>query len=294
MNQSDQIYVFMKNKPLASLKEIYRALPDVPEPSIRRAIRTDKKNRFTSVAKGVYRLQQDGVEGLLVEGNGRKLSTIHDSSIDLIITDHGWDDKKANTGGNRNLSDYPTFNYTKEDFEEKARVLKDGSYLVEILPYELPSNSEYLAEIKKLAKEAGFLYYAKIMWKKKSSNTGRVKKGIEDIYIFSKGKARVLNNGCKNGKPLAYSTAHMLEQIIDIPISKNINQKNHQAEKPIELFEYLIEELSLEKDIVLDTNGGSCNLLAAALNKDRFAIVYEIMHDTVMRAVKRFGMARLY
>ena len=38
---------------------------------------------------------------LLVEGNGRELEEIEDESIDAIITDHPWLDKKAHKSGNQ-------------------------------------------------------------------------------------------------------------------------------------------------------------------------------------------------
>ena len=132
---------------------------------------------------------------MLVEGNGRDLSAIQDEEIDLIVTDYPWEDKKSNRGGNRNfVSTYEeeTFRYTLEDFKEKARVLKDGAFLVEFLPAENENNFDELYRIKKLAQEAGFQYYAKVSWKKGTfvSNTGRKSKNTEDVMIFSKGKAR--------------------------------------------------------------------------------------------------------
>ena len=39
-----------------------------------------------------------------------------------------------------------------QDFKEKARVLKDGCFLVEVLPAENENNYEYLYQIKKYAK----------------------------------------------------------------------------------------------------------------------------------------------
>lgn len=72
---------------------------------------------------------------VLVEGNGRDLSFLSDESIDLIINDYPWD-CDSNRGGNRNFVNYETFTYTLEDFQEKARVLKNGSFLVEMLPAE--------------------------------------------------------------------------------------------------------------------------------------------------------------
>lgn len=38
--------------------------------------------------------------------------------------------------------------------------------MVEVLPAENENNYEYLYQIKQYAKEAGFVYYSKVSWKK--------------------------------------------------------------------------------------------------------------------------------
>ena len=135
--------------------------------------------KFERVAKGVYRtIENDNEQCVLIEGNGRDLSMINDNSIDCILTDHPWLDIKSNKGGTRAFALYDCFRYTLEDFKEKARVLKDGCFLVEVLPAENENNYEYLYQIKKYAKEAGFIYYSKVPWEKGTfvSNTGERQK----------------------------------------------------------------------------------------------------------------------
>ncbi len=73
-------------------------------------------------------------------------------SIDCIITDHPWFDRESNKGGNRFFADYECFRYTLEDFQEKARVLKLGCFLAELLPAENENNYEQLFKIKQYAK----------------------------------------------------------------------------------------------------------------------------------------------
>lgn len=292
--QYEQIAMVFIQKEAECLKttQIYEQLPEIPQPSIRRALRHDPEKRFKAVARGVYMLAKGNVKGLLIEGNGRKMVGIEDNSCAAIITDHPYKDGTAHKGGNRDFTPYETFKYTLEDFKEKARVIEPGGYVIEFLPHELASNVDYLYEIKKMAEKSGLSFYTKLLWKKPVSNTGRVKKCIEDIYVFSKGKPRILNEGCSNDKPLAYATKNMLEQILDYPINKAT--RNHPAEKPMELLEYLLEQFTKEEDIVVDQFGGSCNMIKAATKKNRFAIVYELCHDTVMKAVERFKMECIY
>lgn len=134
---------------------------------------------FSKISRGVYQVtsQIKGKETrcLLINGDGRDLSSIPDKSIDGIVTDHPYSLVKSLKGGNRNFAKYELFRYEQNDFTEKKRVLKEGAFLVEFLPEENEDNMEYLYSIKKMAKDAGFRYYSKVSWSKGTfvSNTGR-------------------------------------------------------------------------------------------------------------------------
>lgn len=281
----------------ASIKEISEEIDDKPQSTIRGRLNENVNTLFRRVARGVYWfVNEEELSGvLLFEGNGRDLSFIEDESIDTIITDHPWKDDKANKGGNRHFdSQYDGFHYTLEDFKEKARVLKPGSFLVEILPAENESNFRYLYKIKEMAEECGLLYYAKVPWKKGTfvSNTGRKSKNTEDIMIFTKGKARSLRPDKKKIKNLGgehymsgtsamLPTAFELDELDFQAISTK--KKIHQAEKPIELYEAIIELVSNPGEIILEQFAGSGNLGVAALKKNRFAIMIEILKDNVLK-----------
>ena len=146
-----------------TLKEAYAVNPSYPKESVRARIYENLGKEFKKLSKGLY-VTDDVV---LIEGDGRDLSVFENESMDCIITDHPWDDKKSNNGGTRHLAQYDCFKYTSSDFMEKARVLKEGSFLVEILPAENENNFDYLYKIKKMAEQAGFKYYAKVAWKKR-------------------------------------------------------------------------------------------------------------------------------
>ena len=284
---------------IATLKEIYQAVDTSDYVSnsntvhnSARAIIYRNTDTFQRICKGVYFLKGKHSASLLIEGDGRKMDEIEDASIDCIITDHPWEDKKAHRSGNqKNFADYSTFRYTLEDFKQKARVLKPGAYLAEFLPIESSTNYEYLYEIKKLAKQCGLEYYTHCLWRNAPEgtiNTGKTTKGVQQIVIFSKGKPRKLSKASVN----AYQTKEILRYEIEMLLpTKN---KHHQAEKPIELYEYLIRNFTEEQDICLDQFGGACNMLQASVNLNRFAIVYEIAKDYVANAIKRFNMATLY
>ncbi len=302
MTLKDAIINFLSEKKgaVATLQEINEGLLNnsfvfktkTPDASIRRTM-YENSNTFLRISRSVYMLKGSKTSSLLIEGDGRNLTEIEDESIDCIITDHPWDDKKALKGGSRNLATYNLFRYEKSDFEAKARVLKPGSYMAEILPVESATNYDYLYEIKKMAKECGLLYYTTLLWKgapTNSVNTGRVTKGVQQVVIFSKGKPRKLSPDNVQG----YQTKKMLQYELEYFVARQAKNRNHQAEKPVELYEYLIQNFTEENEVCLDQFGGSCNMLQAAINTNRFAIVYELCKEFVDKAVNRFGCQLLY
>ena len=264
---------------------------------------------FKKITRGVYKVtrQLEDKEStcLLINGDGRDLSMIKDHSVDGIITDHPYDLQKALSGGNRKFATFELFRYESKDFKEKQRVLKDGAFLVEFLPEESEVNYEYLYEIKKMAKENGLKYFAKVPWKKGNfvSNTGRKSKNVEDVMIFSNGEPRNLKLDAKKNLAVAkennldikgkssYEIRDMLqENNLDVyymkgtsgmlPIvfdyqTKNSKDKIMEAEKPVELIEEIIEYISKPYETLLDQFAGSGNFVVACYNKNRNSIAIE-------------------
>lgn len=276
-----------------TLKEAYAVNPSYSKESVRARIYENLGKEFKKLSKGLY-VTDDVV---LIEGDGRDLSVFESESMDCIITDHPWDDKKSNNGGTRHLAQYDCFKYTLSDFMEKARVLKEGSFLVEILPAENENNFDYLYEIKKMAEQAGFKYYAKVAWKKGTfvSNTGRKAKNTEDIMIFSKGKPRALRpdkqRGVINGVPTRFMSGAngMLPTEFNVQAIPN-KLKNVQTEKPVALFEQLLEYFTLPGELVLDQFAGSGVTGEACLNKKRKCILIEKCKEHVVSIINRLNL----
>lgn len=276
-----------------TLKEAYAVNLSYPKESVRARIYENLGKEFKKLSKGLY-VTDDVV---LIEGDGRDLSVFESESMDCIITDHPWDDKKSNNGGTRHLAQYDCFKYTLSDFMEKARVLKEGSFLVEILPAENENNFDYLYEIKKMAEQAGFKYYAKVAWKKGTfvSNTGRKAKNTEDIMIFSKGKPRALRpdkqRGVINGVPTRFMSGAngMLPTEFNVQAIPN-KLKNVQTEKPVALFEQLLEYFTLPGELVLDQFAGSGVTGEACLNKKRKCILIEKCKEHVVSIINRLNL----
>ena len=267
------------------------------------------KGIFVKLSRGVYKVQSqlNNKERtcLLINGDGRNLSMIKDNSIDGIITDHPYLLNKQLKGGNRNFATYELFRYEQKDFKEKQRVLKKGAFLVEFLPEESETNYEYLYQIKQMAKDSGFTYYAKVPWKKGDfvANTGRKSKNTEDVMIFSKGEPRSLKLDAKKNLAIAREnnintnekssyeirdelqeqglsvyymkgTNGMLPTVFDVqPRSKK--EKVMEAEKPVRLLEEIIQYITQPYEVVLDQFAGSGNIAIACLNTERDCIAIE-------------------
>lgn len=296
MTLAEKLFNCFKGQDMFSLREAYEQNSDKPKETVRARIYENLGTKFQRITKGVYRtITSDEEQCILIEGDGRDLSMLKDNSIDCIFTDHPWLDIKSNKGGTRSFALYDCFRYTIEDFREKARVLKQGCFLIEILPAENENNYEYLYQIKQMAKEAGFLYYSKVTWKKGTfvSNTGRKAKNSQDIMIFSKGKAR--NMRCdkkksdRTGENCYMSGCNgMLPAMFDIqPVSRK--DKIHQSELPVELCEKIIEFMTYEGEIILDSFAGSGAVGIAALNKNRSCILIEILRENIEKIKNRFN-----
>ena len=295
MNLSNKIFESFKNFGNFSLTDAYEKYPNNAKETVRARIYENLGIKFERIAKGLYQTINGNESCILLEGDGRNLSIINDNSIDCIITDHPWLDEKSNRGGDRHFAVYDCFKYTLDDFKEKARVLKDGSFLVEILPAENENNYEYLYQIKKYAESCGLLYYSKVTWKKGSfiSNTGRKSKNTQDVMIFSKGKARNLRIDAKKTaqtgiQTFMSGTNGMLPTMFDVqPVSRK--NRIHQSEMPVSLIEQILEFVTTEGEVVLDSFAGSGVVGEACLNKKRNCILIELLHENIEKIKTRLG-----
>lgn len=317
---------YFLNEDQFTLKEAYKLADDIElhvnKESIRARIYEGiSSGIFARITKGVYQVVKGGNKCLLINGDGRDLSMIPDKSIDAIITDHPYSLVKSLKGGNRNLADYELFRYEQSDLNEKARVLKDGGFLVEFLPTESEANYEYLYQIKQMAKASGFRYYAKIPWTKGKfkANTGRTVKNSEDVMFFSKGSPRPLKPDHKanlkigrenNIDSKGLSSFSLKEKFISNGIEPkymsgtasilpsafvfqpNLPSKRVvSAEKPVELLEELLEFITLPNETVLDQYAGSGNLGIAAINKNRNSILIEKNEETFVKMAEHIKLA---
>lgn len=270
-----------------TLEQAYTASSNQPHSIRARIYEAIDEGEIQRISQGVYQFVDKDSSALFIKGNGRDLSAFADGSIDAIITDHPYEDSVSHKGGNRSFADYETFRYTEDDFVQKARVLKDGAFMVEFVAEENASNLDYIYAMKKMAQKAGFDYYATVAWKKGSfvANTGRKSKNTEQMIFFTKGKARALRPNAKNGSTMSGTTA-MLPTVFDVqPPSRK--ERVHQAEKPVELLVQLLELISLPGEVILDTFAGSANLIEAGWRTNRHIIAIEKDESTFVSSLVR-------
>lgn len=274
-----------------SVKDAYELFPETAKETVRARIYDNLNNLFNRVSRGKYECLINESDSILINDSGREMTSISNESIDCIITDHPWLDKKSNRGGNRSFANYDAFSYTQEDFDEKFRVLKKGHFLVEFLPSENANNYEYLYEIKQMAKKAGFEYYSKIPWVKGTfvSNTGRNSKNSEDVMFFTKGKAMCLRPDAKKNKQDGTLNNFMSGAKKMLPTCFNFQpptkaNKIHQSEKPIDLIREILTYISNINDIILDQFAGSGNSLIASVKNGCKAIGFELNKEIFLKA----------
>ena len=276
-----------------SLSDIYALFPDEKRTTIRGRIYKELmgSGKVSRISKDLYIFDGNSdAKGAVLHGDARKLDCINDESIDLLIADHPYE---IETSGAKKLTkgyEATIFQYTQDDFKEKARVLKKGSFLVEFLPEMRESNIDYLMDVISHARSAGFKLYSKVPWvkfdpengKSYSPNIGR-KQVNEDVYIFSKGKPRKLRNRKQGSERRMEAGAKELLPAVFMEKPVMLNNRVHQAQKPSELLKKIICLLSNELEVVLDQFAGSFSTFWASLECRRHAVAIEINHDFIKK-----------
>lgn len=205
------------------------------------------------------------------------LSTLEDSSVDLIITDPPYEslEKHRKIGTTTRLkmsksSSNPWFKiFPNTKFEplldEIYRVLKPNSH------FYLFCDQETMFIIKPLAEKVGFKFWKPIVWDKVNIGMGyHYRSRYEFILFFEKGK-RKLNN----------------LSIPDIITVKRIF-KGYPTEKPVSLISIFIEQSSCNGELVVDPFFGSGSTLIAANSLNRLFMGSDISEDAHRHFMTRY------
>lgn len=204
-----------------------------------------------SVGFSMQLYQQDAVEWL---------SSLADNSIDLLITDPPYESlekhrkigtttrlKNSKSSSNQWFDIFPNQRF-QTLLEHAYRVLKPNSH------FYLFCDQETMFYIKPIAEQVGFKFWKPIVWDKVAIGMGyHYRARYEFILFFEKGKRKLANLS-----------------IPDVLEFKRV-YRGYPTEKPVPLIATLIEQSSVEGDIVADPFFGSGSTLVAAQQLQRQA-----------------------
>jgi site-specific DNA-methyltransferase (adenine-specific) len=191
---------------------------------------------------------------------------ILNGSIDCIICDPpykvisgGAPTKKGQPSGMLLKNDGKIFDHNelREDdwFPIIFDKLKKGGHCY------IMSNTKNLERYLRLARESGFKLHNLLIWEKNTCTPNRwYMKNAEYVLFLRKGKARAINN--KGSK-----TIHSFN---------NPRNKTHPTEKPVDLFEFYIQNSTKEGDTVLDFAMGCGSTGIACIKANRRFVGIEI------------------
>jgi len=244
----------------------------------------------------------EGVCGLIINGDSRKMNEVYDCSVDLIVTSPPyWNIKdygsERQIGYNQTLKEYLDDLY--KVFSECYRVLRPGRRICINIGDQFARaivHGKYKviplhAEVIVRCEQIGFEYMGSVIWQKKTTMNptggatvmgsypyppnGMIEVDYEFILIFKKpGKSEKVPKEIKEKSKLSkeewkeYFSGHW-----KIPGAR---QREHQAMFPEEIPRRLIKMYSYVNDTILDPFLGSGTTAKVALELQRNVIGYEI------------------
>lgn len=186
------------------------------------------------------------------------LKTLPSNSVDLVITDPPYEslEKHRSIGTTTRLKNsksssnawFPIFpnDRFEELFSEVYRVMKNNTH------FYLFCDSETMFVAKPIAESVGFKFWKPIIWDKVKIGMGyHYRARYENILFFEKGKRKINNLS-----------------IPDILESPRV-YRGYPTEKPVDVSKILIEQSSVDNEIIIDPFCGSGSVGVAALESNR-------------------------
>lgn len=198
------------------------------------------------------------------------LYSLESESIDLVVTDPPYESlekhravgtttrlKNSKASSNKWFEIFPNHRFP-ELLEQIYRVLKKNTH------FYLFCDQETAFIVKPMAEAAGFRFWKPLVWDKRKIGMGyHYRARYEFILFFEKGK-RKLNN-------------------LSIPDVLEVDRvyRGYPTEKPVELSEILIEQSSVEGELVCDPFLGSGSVAVAAIMNGRKFIGSDTCEEAV-------------
>lgn len=198
------------------------------------------------------------------------LNGLPSESVDLVITDPPYESlekhravgtttrlKNSKASSNNWFDIFPNSRFP-ELFEQLYRVLKKNTH------FYLFCDQETAFIVKPMAEAAGFRFWKPLVWDKKKIGMGyHYRARYEFILFFEKGK-RKLNN-------------------LSIPDVLEVTRiyRGYPTEKPVELSEILVQQSSIEGELVCDPFLGSGSVGVASVRNKRDFIGSDTCEEAV-------------
>jgi len=211
--------------------------------------------------QALYSFGVEDCKNQIVHGDALDfLGNISKDSVDLLLTDIPYNGVNRKSGGLRNLdkgiADILTIPLSKL-VPEMVRVTKGSGYIF--------CGWEQLSEIVSIIRDLGISNRV-IVWEKTNPSPMNGQSiwlsGIELAVFFKKPNA-TYNQHCKNC-------------VVRFPSGRG---KLHPTEKPLKLFEHLVEVSSNGGDVVCDPFMGSWTTAVASKNKGRNFVGTELSEE---------------
>ena len=206
------------------------------------------------------------------------LKTLEDESVDLLITDPPYESlekhrskgtttrlKVSKGSSNQWFDIFPNKRFP-ELFAEIYRVMKNNTH------FYLFCDQETMFVAKPIGEEVGFKFWKPIVWDKEKIGMGyHYRARYEFILFFEKGKKKLNNLG-----------------IPDVLSSPRI-RGGYPTEKPVDISKILIEQSTVEGELVIDPFFGSASVAEAALSTGRNFKGSDIYHEAIVDAKTRLS-----
>jgi len=201
------------------------------------------------------------------------LRRLPDESIDIIVTDPAYESlekhravgtttrlKKSDASSNAWFPIFPNVRFP-EFFREVYRVMKPNSHVY------FYCDQETMFLVKPIGELVGFKFWKAIIWDKLAMGMGyHYRAQHEVVLFFEKGKRKLANLG-----------------VSDIIRERRV-RGGYPTEKPPRVAQLLIEQSSVEGDLVLDPFCGSGSTGEAALRVRRRFLGNDIESGPIARA----------
>lgn len=260
--------LFRRLKGPVHVQDLYAALPDEHEHSVRARIYERLGKEFKRVGRGLYVAIEGEAACLVVKGDAwEELPKLPSRVFDCLITDppYGWLEGFVQQGTTRRRMKWSFERREVDRFLafEFYRVLREGAWAFLFVPAETAATRPHINRMIDTLECCGFVFRKRFVWEKGVNGMGYSGRARhEGILLLTRGRTK--RRPCDLGVPDVLS-----HRAIDP------RWRKHPCEKPLGLLGDLIRFATRAGELILDCFAGSCATGLAALGLGRNAVCIE-------------------